>query len=199
MKQRMLNRLVRRTRSRMGQRVVLAVCATALASPVAAQQDMTRVTLTVSPTAVDFAGFGGSFGAAAAQLSVARFFNRSVGGELTAFAVLPLGAATMQPACIQGSACQSRSTPSMLNGLVIAPFAYLGETGLRASAGVGLVSAVGGEGFGSRSSGAASFALDWVPRGNSRFTPTLGVRLVRLATPVSGARQLVLPGVGLAF
>jgi hypothetical protein len=78
-------------------------------------------------------------------------------------------------------------------------FAYAGETGLRAAVGIGAVGASGGEGLGNRSSVAGVVGLDWVPRSNNRFAPTFAIRLVQLSSPIAGARQLLLPGIGLSF
>ncbi len=168
-------------------------------SPVSAQETGTTVTLTVSPSVVSFDGFGGSFAAAVVRLSISRDFTRLTGGEISAFTLAPLGGASAQPGCPVGSACQSRSTPSALSGFLTSMFAYAGESGLRASAGVGAVTASGGEGFRHRSSLAGLVGLDWVPRSDNRFAPTFAIRLVQLASPIAGARQLLLPGVGLSF
>jgi hypothetical protein len=165
----------------------------------AAQETGTTVTLTISPTFVSFNGFGGSFGAAVARLSVSRSFTRLTGGEVSAFALAPLGGASIQPGCVPGGSCQTRSTPSVLSGLLTSMFGYAGETGLRASAGVGVVGASGGEGLGNRSSFAGVLGLDWVPQTDNRFVPTIAFRVVQLASPIAGARQLLLPGVGLSF
>jgi hypothetical protein len=176
-------------------------CAVLAAAPAAAQEGLeTRVTLTVSPTFVDFAGFGGGFGALAAQLQVSRYFSANVGGEVTAFAIVPGGKAVIDVACPVGATnCASRSTPSMLSGFLTSAFGFLGGTGFRASAGVGGVKADGGEGLPVTTSLAGALGLDWVSQGNSRWSPTVGIRAVRLARPIAGARNLVLPGVGLTF
>ena len=175
-----------------------ASLAALVAAPAKAQDANTQVTFTVAPTAVAFAGLG-STGAAVAQFRVSRFFTRDIGSELSAFAILPTGGAASMPACVPGARCQSRSTPRLLNGVLVAPFVYLGNTGLRASLGGGAVRAVGGEGDGGRSSAAAALGIEWDSRSDSRFSPVIGIRVVRLARPVVGARQLVLPGVGLTF
>ena len=164
-----------------------------------AQETGTTVTLTVSPTFVSFSGFGGSFGAAVARLSVSRGFTRLTGGEASAFVLAPLGSASSQPGCVVGGSCQARTTPSLLSGLLTSMYGYAGETGLRASAGIGVVGASGGEGLGNRSSFAGVLGLDWVPQTDNRFAPTFAFRLVQLASPIAGARQLLLPGVGLSF
>lgn len=169
------------------------------AAALGAQETGTTVTLTVSPSFVNFDGFGGSFGAAVARLSVSRDFSRMTGGEISAFAIAPLGGATSQPGCTVGSTCQTRSTPSVISGLLTSIFAYAGESGLRASVGIGGATASGGEGLGHRSSAAGLVGLDWLPRSNNRFAPTFSIRLVQLASPIAGARQLLLPGVGLTF
>lgn len=168
-------------------------------TPLGAQETGTTVTLTVSPSFVSFDGFGGSFGAVVARLSVSRDFTRMTGGEVSAFTLAPLGGASSQPGCTVGSTCQSRSTPSVLSGVLTSLFVYAGETGLRAAAGVGAVGASGGQGLENRSSVAGLVGLDWVPRSNNRFAPTFAVRLVQLSRPIAGARQLLLPGIGLSF
>ena len=167
--------------------------------PLHAQDTETTVTLTVSPSFVNFDGFGGGFGAVVTRLSVSRGFTRFTGGEVSAFALAPLGAATSQPGCVVGGTCEARSTPSLLTGLLTSVFGYAGETGLRASAGAGVVGATGGEGLDNRSCLAGVVGLDWEPRSNNRFAPTFAFRLVQLARPIAGARQLLLPGVGLSF
>ena len=164
-----------------------------------AQETGTTVTLTVSPSFVNFDGFGGGFVAVVARLSISRDFTRMTGGEISAFTLAPLGGASSQPGCTVGSSCQSRSTPSVLSGVLTSLFAYAGGTGLRAAVGIGAVGASGGEGLAHRSSVAGLVGLDWVPRGNNRFTPTFAIRLVQLASPIAGARQLLLPGIGLSF
>lgn len=163
------------------------------------QTPATRVTLTASLTAVDFTTFGGRFGAAAVQLGLAHPLGAALGTDLAAFAVAPGGGASATPGCVQGSACQSRTTPSLLAGLLITPFARLGTSGVRLAAGGAYVRAIGGEGGERRASPAGVVAVDWLPVGRSRLTPTAGVRVVRFASTVMGARFLVLPGVGLAF
>jgi len=179
--------------------LIAAVLCTLPCAPLGAQQTGTTITLTVSPSFVNFDDFGGSFGAAVARLSISRDFSRMTGGELSVFALAPLGGASSQPGCVIGSPCQSRSTPSLLSGALTSVFGYAGESGLRAALGVGGVVASGGEGLRRRSSLAGLVGLDWIPRTNNRFAPTFAVRLVQLSTPIAGARQLLLPGVGLTF
>lgn len=164
-----------------------------------AQDTGTTVTLTVSPSFIHFDGFGGGFGAVVTRVSVSRGFTQLTGGEVSAFALAPLGGATSQPGCVTGGTCQTRSTPSLLTGLLTSVFGYAGETGLRASAGAGVVGASGGEGLSHRSSLAGVIGLDWEPRSDNRFAPTFAFRLVQLARPIGGARQLLLPGVGVSF
>ena len=168
-------------------------------APVGAQEAGTRITLTVSPSFVHFPGVGGHFGAAVAQLSVSRDFTRMTGGEISAFALAPLGGASAQAGCPQGTKCISTSTPTLLSGVLTSLFAYAGESPLRVSAGVGAVGASGGEGFANRSSLAGLVGFDWLPRTNNRFAPTFAVRVVQLSSPIAGARTLLLPGMGLAF
>lgn len=169
------------------------------ALPVGAQDTGTRVTLTVSPGFIDFAGHGGGFGTAVARLGVSRGFTRFTGAELSAFAVVPLGGQTSTPDCIANLPCHATSTPNVLSGGMVSGYAFAGHGPLRISAGVGAVNASGGEGFGRRSTSALLLGLDLVPRTNSRLAPTVGVRVLQLGAPLAGARQLVLPGVGFSF
>lgn len=178
---------------------LLSVMIPAGAPALAQSGSETSVTLTVAPTFVQFSGFAGGFGAAVAQLRITRTFTDDAGGEIAAFAVIPSGGARAEPECLQGTVCFSLATPSMLNGVVASVYRFLGESGFRAALGGGGVKAVGGDGPGASSSLAGLFGLDWEPRGASRFRPTFGVRLVVFAESLYGARQLVLPGVGIAF
>ena len=164
-----------------------------------AQDTGTTVTLTVGPSFVNFPGAGGHFGAAVARLSVTRGFNRMTGGEMSAFALAPLGGASAQAECPPATKCISTSTPSLLSGVLASVFAYAGESPLRVSVGVGAVGASGGEGFQNRSSVAGLAGLDWVPRTSNQFAPTLALRIVQLSSPIAGARTLLLPGLGLSF
>lgn len=161
------------------------------------QEDGTTVTLTVSPTLIRFDGFGGSFGAAVARLSIARDFSRATGGEFSAFTLAPLGGASSLPLCASTASCITRSTPSALSGALTSLFAYAGD--VRMAIGAGGVAASGGEGFRNRSSLAGLVGLDYIPRTNNRFAPTFALRIVQLSRPIAGARQLLLPGVGLTF
>lgn len=194
-----------RPASSFGEHVVLrslrlsAVAAAAfLPGTLTAQESGTTVTLTVSPSFVSFADLG-SGPAAVARLSISRGFSRLTGGELSAFVLAPLGGATASPDCVVGGNCQTRSTPSLLSGVSTSVFAFVGETGLRGSIGVGAVGASGGEGLGNRGSFAGLIGLDWLPPTDNRVAPTFSFRLVQLASPIAGARQLLLPGVGLSF
>ncbi len=166
-----------------------------------AQEDRTRITLRVGPTALDFAGFGGRFGAAVAELSVARRLGANSGADVSAFTVLPTGSASAIPGCTDtvGSACAARTTPNALNGFLVSPFTFVAGSNLRISTGVGMIGAAGGEGFTRRSSAAFAAAVDWVPDSRSRLVPSVGIRAVRLSTPIAGVRQLLLPGVGVSF
>ncbi|HEX6317166.1 MAG TPA: hypothetical protein VFZ73_19985 [Gemmatimonadaceae bacterium] len=170
-----------------------------VAAPLNAQETGTTVTLTVSPSYVNFDGFGGGFGAAVARLSVSRGFTSRTGGELSVFALAPLGGATSIPGCVPGAVCRTTTTPSLLSGLLTSAFFDAGDTGLRLSLGVGGVTASGGEGFPHRTSGAGVAGLDWLPHTTNRFAPTIAVRVVQLASPIAGARQLLLPGLGFRF
>jgi hypothetical protein len=168
--------------------------------PAAAQVGETQISLVVSPTYVDFVGFGGGFSAAAAQLRISRYFTVTTGAELSTFAVLPLGQARSEPGCAPGNApCQARQTPSMIQGGLLSALGVFGETGFRGSLGGGVANVMGMEGPGARTSAVGSFGLEWVPSGKSRFTPTFSVRMLQLASPLAGMRQLFLPGLGLTF
>jgi hypothetical protein len=162
-------------------------------------QDETTITLTVSPSFVDFGDFGGRFGAGVIRLSASRSITRLTGAELSTFALAPLGGMTSIPGCVEGAACRTYSTPNMLSGASGSFYVYAGESGLRLALGGGLVRALGGEGFDRRSTTAAVVGLDWIPSSNNRFAPTLAVRFLQLSTPLAGARQLLLPGVGVRF
>lgn len=173
--------------------------ATLSAAPVVAQEAGTTVTLTVSPSFVNFDGFGGGFGAIVMRLSVSRDFTRTVGGEISAFSLAPIGGASAQPGCAIGATCQTRTTPSLLYGVLPSIFTWVGGSDLRLSGGLGMVGASGGEGLGSRQKAAGVLGIDWVPRSGNRFAPTFAFRVVQLSSPIAGARQLLLPGVGLSF
>lgn len=177
---------------------LVAVLATPL-TQLQAQELGTTITLTVGPSLVDFGDFGGRFGAAVIRLSVSRDFNRLTGVETSLFALAPLGGMAAIAGCVTGGVCQTRSTPSVLSGAMASLFVYAGESGLRMAVGGGAVSAHGGEGFARRSTVAALVGLDLIPRSNNRFVPTLSVRLLQLSSPLAGARQLFLPGLGLRF
>jgi len=180
--------------------VVLAILVAMLpCNAVRAQESRTSVALTVSPSFVNFETFGGNFGAFVAGLSVSRDFSRMAGGELSGFVLAPLGGASSQPDCPVGTPCQSRSTPSLLSGLLASALFYVGESGFQASVGAGVAAASGGEGLEHTSSAAGSIGLGWTPRGSTGLAPTLAVRVVQLASPLAGARTLLLPGIGLAF
>ena len=165
---------------------------------VRAQENRTSVALTVSPSFVNFERFGGSFGAAVAGLSISRNLSPALGGELSVFALVPLGGASAQPGCPVGTTCQSRATPNLLSGLLASALFHVGESGVQASLGAGIAAASGGEGLEHTSSAAGSVGLGWTPRGNG-LAPTLAVRIVQLASPLAGARTLLLPGIGLSF
>ena len=176
------------------------VAASLVALPASSNaQEGTTISLTISPSFVNFSGWGGSFGAAVAQLSVRRDLTSAMGAELTAFTLAPTGGATSLPGCVQGSPCETRSTPSMLVGVMPSLYAWVGGSNLRLTAGAGYAGAAGGEGLENRGSAAALLGADWVPRSRNRLAPTFAIRVVQLGSPIAGARQLLLPGVGVAF
>lgn len=177
----------------------LALLVLLMAQPLLAQENGTTVTLTVSPSFVHFPAIGGHFPAAVARLSVGRTFTRVIGGDVSVFALMPLGGAAAQAGCPPATKCISTATPSLLSGITTSLFAFLGQSPLRVSGGVGAVGASGGEGFENRSSLATVIGIDWVPQTRNRFAPTFAVRVVQLASPIAGARTLLIPGIGLSF
>lgn len=169
------------------------------ASTGAAQEQRTRIEFSVSPSFITFSGFGGSFGAAVARLSISRRITPNAGAEASVFTVVPSGAASAVPGCIQGSPCVTRTTPSALSGLMLSGYAAGAMSPVRVLVGGGVVRASGGEGFERRSTGAIMLGVEWVSRSTNRFGPSIGVRFAQLTSPLAGARQLFLPGVGLSF
>lgn len=178
---------------------ILALFASLAIPATVRAQEGTTISLTVSPSFVNFSGWGGSFGAAVMQLNIRRDFTRSTGGELTAFTLTPMGGATAIPGCVPNAVCETRSTPNMLFGIMPSIYNWVGGSDLRVSGGVGFAGATGGEGLENRSSVAGLLGIDWVPRSRNRLVPTLSMRVVQLSSPIAGARQLLLPGVGVAF
>jgi hypothetical protein len=174
------------------------------AVPVLAQEGETRISLVVSPTRLDFApGFGGGAGGVSAELRVTRYFSRAVGAQVSALGVMAASQSAALGLCVPGATnCVSeRRSPSALWGGLVSGIGVLGETGLRASLGAGGFRAAGYREGTSTSAGSSALGLgaEWVPSGSSRFTPTLGVRAIFLATPIAGMRQIYLPGVGVTF
>jgi hypothetical protein len=164
-----------------------------------AQENRTTRTVTIGATAVDFEGYGGSIGAALAQFSVDRGYSQVLGGELSAFALVPLGGASAIPECPPGVSCQTRTTPSLLFGGFGSLIARGGEAGLRAALGIGPVWSSGGEGLSNSSSFAGIVGVDWVAASKSGRGLTLAARLVFLESSIAGARLLVLPSIGVTF
>ena len=179
--------------------VSLVTVLTLLAPRAQAQDKETVITLSVAPSVIDFGEFGGPFPAGAIRLGASTTFTTVLGAEASAFAIAPLGGQTSMPGCVPGGSCQVRSSPSLLSGFLASLLITAGESGLRGAIGGGSVSAQGGEGFSRRSTVAGVIGLDWVPRTNNRLVPTLSIRLMQLSAPVAGARQVLLPGVGLRF
>ena len=192
-----MRRLARRSVSRRLMSVLLPLAIAA--APVRAQERETVITLSVGPSVVDFGEFGGPFPAGVVRLSASTDFSRLLGAEAPAFALAPLGRQTAIPECVPGGSCQTRTSPSMLSGFLGTLLISAGESGFRAAVGGGSVSAQGGEGFSRRSTVAGLVGLDWIPRSNSRLAPTFSIRLMQLSAPIAGARQLLLPGIGLSF
>jgi hypothetical protein len=164
-----------------------------------AQQRPTRVSLTAGLTSVDFGTWGGRLGSAVAQLGVTRSVSQAAGVDLVSFAVAPAGGVSVTPACVQGGVCESRETPSLFAGAVLAPHLRLGASPLRVAAGGGYVRAIGGAGGGGRATAATMLSVEWRPSSRGRLAPSIGVRWLRFASPVMGARQLILPGMGVAL
>lgn len=164
-----------------------------------AQEHRTTRTVTIGATAVDFEGYGGSIGAGLAQFSVDRGYSQVLGGELSAFLLVPLGGASAIPECLPGTTCQTRSTPGMFSGGFASLVARGGEKGLRAVLGIGPVWAAGGEGLENTSSFAGIVGVDWVAESKNRRALTLSARVVLLDSRIAGARLLVLPGIGATF
>ena len=178
---------------------VLFLQSALLGTSAGAQERETVVTLSVGPSVVDFGEFGGPFGAGVMRLSASTEFTRAIGAEASAFALLPLGKQASTPGCIPGGTCQGRSSPDLLSGFLASLLISAGESGVRGVVGVGSVSAQGGEGFTRRSTVAGLVGADWIPQTNNRLVPTLSIRFLQLSAPVAGARQVLLPGVGLRF
>jgi hypothetical protein len=148
---------------------------------------------------VDFEGWGGSLGAVLAQFSLDRGFRDVVGGELGAFALVPLGGSSAIPGCPVGLPCETRTTPNLLFGVNGSLLARAGDTGLRAAIGVGPVWATGGEGLPESVAWSALLGLDWVANSKGRFALTLSARALLLETSLAGATYLFLPGIGVTF
>lgn len=179
--------------------LVLSALLAAIPRSVQAQDGSVTITLSVSPSFVDFNGFGGRVSVAVVRLSASTNFNQLTGAEVSAFAQAPLGGATSITDCPTSGRCVTRATPSLLSGALASFFVYAGDSGLRASLGGGTVNAHGGEGLSRRSTLAGLAGLDWTPRTDNRFAPTFSIRLLQLSAPLAGARQLLLPGVGIRF
>jgi len=177
--------------------------AMAVASPPSstawAQRPTTRVSLAVGGSFVNFSDVGGRMGAGVGQVAITRHSSGGYGVELAGFGVAPWGAVSVQPTCLPDSSCDTRSTPSLLTGATLSPTARLGSSGLWVAGGACLLMAAGGEGLRRRTSLAGTLSLRWMPPRDRRIVPTVGVRLVRLARNVAGARLLVLPTAGVAF
>jgi hypothetical protein len=169
-----------------------------VATPVAAQEvGESQVTFTMSPTFIRFS-LGQGF-AAAAHLRVDRLLSERAAVGVSAFAMLPFGGASAEPDCPPLVSCVSLATPHLLTGLMASGYSRLRAAGLRASVGVGVVAAHGGRGPGRTSSLAGLVGLDWESSRSSRLRPTIGVRYLRTASPLYGARDLLIPGLGFGF
>ena len=169
------------------------------AAPLLAQDSRTIRTLTAGPSFVNFDEYGGSFGAAVAWFSIDRVSERLLGSEFAFFLLAPLGGASIQADCPAGVVCESKATPGLLYGGLFSGLARGGESGLRAAFGLGAVGAAGGEGLENRSSITGHVGLDWVAGGSGRYALTVTVRLLLLTSPIAGARQVLLPGIGVTF
>ena len=156
-------------------------------------------TLTAGASLVDFEGYGGSLGAAVGWFSIARVSESLLGTEGAFFLFAPLGGASAIPDCPPAVTCQTKSTPGLLYGAMISGLVRTGDSGLRAAFGIGAIGAAGGEGLENRSSITGHVGLDWVARGSGKYVLTVTARLLLLASPIAGARQVFLPGIGVTF
>ncbi len=185
-----MQRVVRRSLAML----ILAVCAST-----AGAQQKTSIAFTIAPGFVRFDGFGSTVKTLVAQVIVSRELTAATGAELTGFTAVPFSVVSVQPGCIPGGACQSYSSPSALMGGIASGYVQLGDSPLRLSAGLGLLSARGSEGPGARSTSAVQLGLEWSQQRSGGIRMTAGVRALQFANPISGARQLVLPGVGIRY
>jgi hypothetical protein len=185
-------------------RLTAGLLALSQGQPARAQVGETRVSIVLSPTRLSFApGFGGASGALAGEVRVTRFFTQTFGAQVSALGVMATSQSAALALCVpSATTCVGeRRSPAALWGGLASGIAVLGESGLRTSLGVGGFRAAGYR-EGSRtsaSSAAVGVGAEWVPSGTSRFTPTVGVRALVLASPIAGVRQIFLPGVGVAF
>ena len=154
--------------------------------PAAAQ----RTTIAVGPSWLDFNL--GDFGALSAQFRI-----QQGPAELSALGIIPLGKAAAVPGCPINVFCAERSTPDVLWGGVISLSTGLGSSGLRGSAGIGVIAASGMEGPDRTSSAAGSLGLDWAPSSGRGLT--FGVRALGLTSSIAGMRYIVLPSIGFSF
>lgn len=154
-------------------------------------------TLTAGPSLVDFESYGGSMSAVVGWFSIARVSESLLGTEGALFLTVPLEGASAISDCPPPTSCPTRSTPSLLYGAMISGLARPGDNGLRAAFGIGGIWAAGGEGLENRSSITGHVGVDWVGKG--KYALTVTVRLLLLASPIAGARQVFLPGIGVTF
>jgi hypothetical protein len=176
--------LVRRILVRSIQTLIVA----ALLSRPAASQSGSSISL--GATWLDFNL--GDFGALSAQLRL-----QQGPAELSALGIIPLGKAAAVTGCPINVFCAERSTPDILWGGVVSLSTGLGSSGLRGSAGVGVIAASGIEGPDRTSSAAGSVGLDWAPASGRGLT--FGVRALGLSSSIAGMRYIVLPSIGFSF
>lgn len=179
--------------------LVLGLSVAAAAPSLGAAQSKTRITLAVSPSAVNFERAGANLGAFVAQARISRDITAQAGVEVTAFSLMPTGAVSIMAGCLPDATCPSTETPSQVNGGFASAYLDIGETPLRLSTGYGRVHAVGGAGLEARNSGAYQLGLEWSPRRRAGLQLSAGVRALHLMDSILGARQLLLPGVGVTF
>lgn len=180
-------------------RTLLPLLLIALSAQTIESQQKTSVAFTVGPGSVRFSNFGSRTITMVAQVSVTRDVAKRTAAELSAFTAVPLQVMSVTPGCLPNSLCQSRTTPSALVGGLASALLQMGDSPLRLSAGVGRLGARGMEGPGAVATNVFQLGLEWSQEREGGMRMTAGTRAIQFATPVSGARQLILSGVGLRF
>jgi hypothetical protein len=133
-------------------------------------------------------------------MSLSRNVTTSTGAELSLIAVGLLGGAISEPVCPAVGQCTGGAdTPSVFSAAILSAYSFVAASPLRLSGGIGYLRSTGGYGFDHDAAAAAVIGIELVPRSTRSWLPTIGVRVAQLARPAGGARQLILPGVGLVF